>query len=302
MSSSPKSIPEASWVLIEPLIHDIQSGFGSYTENTLLSQRTQLANFVSWALDQGYDLTIESIFTPDNVDRYINNACSHYAESTRRTMAFTLKQVIKKRDLAEVRIQIAPLEKSTRVKSRPYSRTEISQVLDWVDSSTTPYMRETRSLFVACGLGAGLRASEIDTLSWDHVGIDNEYVTLWDIGGRDIPVIDYFADPFKEFLRSNADYVLCPQFQSRRRNVCRRSLGKSEVANARGLKPNSIRMRDTWVEMIVAAGVPISVAVAATGMKNFQRYEHLREGASWESYRFQLHQREPLSKPRLRSV
>lgn len=140
------------------------------------------------------------------------------------------------------------------------------------------------------------------TLKCEEPDYSDEAVVLRDVNGRDIPVINYFAKPFREFHRHNDEFLFRPHLPNKRKESSRMATGRSDVCHAVGLKPLTIRMRDTWIHMIVKAGVPVPVAITGAGLKTPTRYRELHEDASWESYRFQLHQREPLSKPRLRSV
>lgn len=156
--------------------------------------------------------------------------------------------------MAEIGVAIPSPQGESTSLSEPYTVADIVSILDWVNGGTSPYMKESRALFVACGLGAGVSAQEMDSLTWDQVDYSDEAVVLRDVNGRDIPVFNYFANPFREFHRHNDEFLFHPHLPNKRKESSRMAIGRSDVCYAVGLKPLTIRMSDMWIHMIGKVG------------------------------------------------
>ncbi|PLW00667.1 hypothetical protein BRL53_02235 [Corynebacterium ulcerans] len=119
--------------------------------------------------------------------------------------------------------------------------------------------------------------------------------------GRDIPVIDYFADDLHELRQFSDDYVFSPHKTDERAAVALDSVVPLTCDEG---KISTTRMRDTWATVLLDAGVPAEVVRSGLGASDSagNRYASLASNGPWEAFRFQLHGRTELEKTTLRSV
>lgn len=147
-------ISKERWGIIEPIVEQLLDHFPEHTWKTRLSNKGHFARFINRCLGKGEPLAIEAMFTPSNIEHYANQACKDYTASTIKNVSFSLKAIIRKHGLAEIGVIIpSPRGESTSL-SEPYTAADIVNILDWVDGGTSPYMKESPALVVACGLGS----------------------------------------------------------------------------------------------------------------------------------------------------
>lgn len=135
-------------------------------------------------------------------------------------------------------------------KPNPYTKSDIEVMNRWAASSRS----RARKLYLALGLGGGLKLEEMNDLKWNQiVGDGDSGLVLVDVAGRDVPMIDYFTDAIYEY-REHSDEFVFPSTKA----VSRKDYVISTVVplDYKGLRITTTRMRDTWACLLLDAGVP----------------------------------------------
>jgi integrase len=153
----------------------------------------------------------------------------------------------------------------------PYSAAELISLRSWASSQSTPARRTNASVLLACGVGAGLSASEIGNLRVQNIVIDNAGVKVIVDGRRqrEVPVLGEWEEP----LRCRVDELAGNRFAFRENhtqfypNIVSNFVNRSRVV---GVRPQTQRMRTTWIIRHLAAGTHVVAFMDAAGVDSLE--------------------------------
>ena len=157
---SPKDIPAEVWQRVEPVVKHTVTTVG-FTDPTLARKACSIVGQLAlWADRIGLPVDAESLFTPELIDRFITEGCTHLTDGTRlnyRSQLWRIGAAVVGHTLFPPRSVPLPASPSWP----PYSPAEITELVSWSRGLPTESMRRESWALLALGLGAGLRSEEI---------------------------------------------------------------------------------------------------------------------------------------------
>jgi hypothetical protein len=242
-----------------------------YAAGELLGVLAKLAVFAD---GQGLPAQLEVWLAPELIERFVQVGCPAVSAATRGNYRSRLLRLRKAVIGPPLRSGV-PVKFSASDASRPYARAEQAALWGWAAGQPTAALRAGCRLLLTLGLGVGLDSPEVVPLRVHDVrrpGVQGP-VTVAVRGPRQRLVV--CRRPFERALAKEAEAV---EEAGRARYVFRpghTSRGKNTVTNflARTVKEPRVpalsmgRARATWLVALVEAGLPLTVIVAAAGMK-----------------------------------
>ena len=236
-----------------------------------------LTDLVTWAVEkQGYELAVEYVLDWDIINAYAESLVPTYASGTAQRRRARLRTVARIVNPSFSEPTARTPVKPTSVP-QPYTPAEIEQIEVWMNYAANAATNVlNKQLMVSLCLGAGLRAKEASYLTWAQVYVDETGVMLLDVTGRDVPVRQRYAEPFihgKNQYRPE-QYVLAPDSaKADRSNI---ASNFSTMYHSKGLAPKPARLRVTWIQHFMNAGVNDELICLAAGTTTLRRYSSLR--------------------------
>lgn len=132
-----------------------------------------------------------------------------------------------------------------------------------------------KQLLVPLCLGAGLRTEEASCLTWAHVYSNETGAMLLDVAGRDVPMSQRYAAPLvhgKNQYRPDQFVLAHDSTKADRSNI---ASNISSMCYSKSLEPKPARLRVTWIQHFINAGVDDDLICLAAGTTALRRYEHL---------------------------
>ncbi|WP_245709242.1 hypothetical protein [Rhodococcus tukisamuensis] len=257
-------MPAQEWEAIGPFVRDVvRRGFAAtQVAQVAMGQIGMVTSLVRWALEQGLPLDVEQIFQPATVNRYAVTIPG-LSESTRCTRRATLTSLSRRITRA------APWEPQRAVlhyprTANPYTPAEVSRLLWWAPRQVNAVRRRGLAAAVALGVGAGLRGTEMLSVSSSDVRERGDYVIVAVRGqnARQVPVRPAYAGAVLE-AAENAHGGQLFHDPLPPVNAVGKVLDRCEVPET--LRPlTSSRLRLTW-ECAMIQAVPLPVFMRMSG-------------------------------------
>jgi len=173
----------------------------------------------------------------------------------------------------------------------PYSSAEVAALWSWQRGLPTDRYRDNAEVVLAFGLGVGLHSQEINRLVGTDVTVDAEGVLVRVIGEheRQVSVLrGYEVQVAKLGERAGSGPIFLPD----RSRIERKQVPNFLARCPKGLveRPNSNRLRNTWIVGHLSAGTHLSVLAEAAGVRADQlvRYQAFATAPSDDVGRRQL--------------
>lgn len=246
-----------------------------YSDRDLRAAVTRLA---SWARERaGLDLVRVVIFDRRTIDRFAAIALPDYSDQGRANMRSRLLRV------AEVTL---PPEKAVhRLEpigpadaAEPYTHKETASLHSWARSQSPYERRMSAQTLIALGLGAGLSAKEIGSVRLRDVEVDQAGIVVHVVGerSRQVPLLQRWEHLLLDRMTlGDADEWA---FRPARTGWWPNAISNFVRDIPRGdARPQTQRMRATWVVHHLSAGTPVSLLLKAAGVDSleaFTRYVH----------------------------
>jgi len=157
--------------------------------------------------------------------------------------------------------------------SAPYSAREVAEMRVWA-----AVQRESRSadavVLLALGIGAGLTAAELCSVTTDDIGVDGASVHVRGARERDVRI----EPEWRDILRDSRPPAGGPVFLPGVRWYTNKVSDFVRATHGDQLRPKPQRMRATWLVRRMSEGVPLQDLVYAAGVKSvaalarFERY------------------------------
>jgi integrase len=226
-----------------------------------------------WAVTTaGLELDQRTLFNRHVIARFVRVGLPEYNEAARgnlRSQLLRLAEVLL--DPRDVPLRLAPMKPAD--PSRPYSSKELVILRGWAETQSTAGRRTNARVLLALGLGAGLSAAEIGSLTVENIAVTEEGVTLQITGGRHrvVPVLREWEDP----LRARRVQLVDGRFAFREgHSVNYDNLISNFVARGKSVEvvPQSQRMRATWIVRHLDRGTPMVLLARAAGVESFEAF------------------------------
>lgn len=273
----PTVISKDRWQTIAPFVREqvTSAADPNWTPDQTRNALRIVTRFVDYASITGRPLTVESVFIDSLVTAFVHHELdytTHVKGSARATLRAVAKAVNPDFDGP----RNTP-EYGTDKKLAPYTPQDVAALRQWAAGETTQERRDQAELLLAFGLGAGLRACEVATLTDQDVEVDEHGVVLHPSGYRGaskrfVPVETEWSEAIMRAVRSaktSGSWLFRPRRTSATTGVISLFTKRSaHPANAVDLG----RARTTWVVKQVAKGVPESAVCEAAGLADLQHY------------------------------
>jgi integrase len=272
-SSYRPELPQPVWREVEGFVKatiEGVSGKTAYASADLSLVTTRLA---VWAVTTaGLDLDRRTLFNRHVIARFVRVGLPEYNEAARGNLRSQLLRIAESLlDPRDVPLRLAPMKAAD--PSRPFSRKDVVVLRSWAETQSTPNRRTNARVLLALGLGAGLSAVEIGTLTVDAIAVSRAGVTLQIGGGRQrvVPVLREWEEP----LRARRSQLADGRFAFRERHSANYdNLISNFVARGKSVEvvPQSQRMRATWIVHHLDRGTPIVSLARAAGVESFEAF------------------------------
>ncbi|MDQ2837066.1 MAG: hypothetical protein M3Y42_00635 [Actinomycetota bacterium] len=261
----------AYWRVIEVFVRAAVSEAEPNTPYKAGQLLTILSRHVLWCWQTaGLPLEREIVFSRDVISEYIEHGCGALTPTSRGTMRSRLLRVseaLLPRELAPRRLP--PLPKSESLT--PYSESELVAFRSWANGQATAARRRDALTLLALSAGAGLSAVEIGDVRAEHVHADALGVLVAVSGERPrlVPVLRQWESALVEAAGERRPES--PMFRLSRsynhRNLVTNFLTK---CNGSGPRPQTQRLRATWIVTHLAASTPVVPFMAASGVQSLE--------------------------------
>jgi len=222
---SPRDVPADVWGRVEPVVKDSVTKVG-FTDTVLARTCTSVVGQLAvWADRIGHPVEADTLFTPEFIDRFITEGCTHLKPGTRTNYRGQLWQV----GAAVVGHTLFPPRSASLRPSDllpPYSPAEVTELVSWSRGLPTASMRRDSWALLALGLGTGMRAEEITRAVGTDVSVEDgiALVRVLGTGGRidrEVPIHHLWADHVLELATESGPQ---PFFRTDRTRILRNDI------------------------------------------------------------------------------
>ena len=264
------TIADEVWTLIGPLVRDCvrRSLPPTAPSAKAVANYMQIATaFLAWAADLDYPLDVEVLFTPTTIEHYIADWTPQLAPASRGTRRATLSMIGRRATRRAAWGPPRPVYPDS-ADVQPYTEEQANWLVECAYHQRTQILRRTLTAAVGLGLGAGLRASELNAVCARHIGTHHGHVVV-DIGGRQarsVPILDRYAALVTNLAAGiAADEPMVHERGYPRVESLAGALGRADIPDA--LQPlRIVRLRATWAVTMLNAGIPFGAILAGYGV------------------------------------
>ncbi|TFB76736.1 site-specific integrase [Cryobacterium glaciale] len=234
------------------------------TFETVRRMMTMTGRFNAWVwASTGTTLTVERVYTQNNVYRYLQECLPKHSETHRWGVARQLGTIAEV--LAENTVTRLPTPHAHR--RRPFTIAEVASMHSWAASLTTDLKRQNAQALLGLAGGAGLRANEIIDLRLGDIDIVDGrlFVTVPGMNSRRVPVRHPWNRTLLRSLAGRTDsseYV----FRAYRFEEYRPRAIQTFLTDHPGrVRATLTRLRATWIVAQIDNGLPLPVLMALAG-------------------------------------
>ncbi|MFF4405216.1 hypothetical protein [Streptomyces sp. NPDC001404] len=233
-----------------------------------------LAKLALFADAQGVPAEARTWLSAEFIERFIQVGCPGVGEATRgnyRSRLLRLREAVNGPPL----VTGMPVKLSASDVSRPYSPAEQVALWGWAAGQPTAALRSGCRVLLALGLGVGLDSAEVVPLRAHDVRTAGAGgpVTLAVRGPRQRLVVcrrrieRVLAEEAGAVVREGqASYLFRPAATGRGKNTVTNFLART-VKNPKVPALSMGRARATWLVALIDEGLPLTVIVAASGVR-----------------------------------
>jgi len=227
--------------------------------------------FVVWAHDvAGVPFDAEKLFTERNIKRYAQQRSNGRMTPLERADLRFLARMVEAR--TGERPATTNLDRSV---PRPYTRSELAATVSFARTRRTPRLSTTAYNIIALGAGAGLTNKEMENLRSSDILADSVLVRGVSGSMRRAPILPEWRSHIQSMAGCGSDHVLFagrPRVATRRgRSIVSDFLNELETG-----RPDTNRLRATWIAALLARGCGPLELLEAAGFDTFHGLEKFR--------------------------
>ncbi|MEB0265861.1 hypothetical protein [Cryobacterium sp. 10I5] len=261
----------AVWIEVKQFVLDAVADSADGTPYTVAELKVAASRLAAWTWQTaGLPLERGAVFRRDVVARFIAVGCPKLKPASRgnlRSQLLRMSEVLL--DPREVPRRLAALEPSE--PAAPYSSAELISLRSWASTQSTPARRANAWILLATGAGAGLAASEIGQLRVRDIAVDEGGVLLQinGEGPRAVPVLRDWEQVLVDRTRALGPerFVFRENHGAYYPNLIANFIDRSQVV---GVKPQSQRLRATWIVRHLEAATPVVPLMRAAGIESLE--------------------------------
>lgn len=255
------------WDEIGPFTKYVALAGGSQSLSSVLNDLSHTAHFVAFQYLGGLPLDAESMFTPLQVEHYIEVGTDHLAPHSRATRRGFLKRIGLH---VTRRAPWAPPPRSFPIKklATPYSPRQIGSFLRVAEQQSTQARKRTATAHLCLGLGAGLFADEyltVTPLSF-HSRAGVRVLTLHGKRPREVPFSHRYFLPLQEIATQYPGEPLIGKEGNGSNDRLNHLLGKVDYPSRMG-NPITTRLRTTWMQRMLSIPVGLAEFLRMAGIR-----------------------------------
>jgi len=227
---------------------------------------------VLWSWQLGYELDRRLIFDRMTIEEFIASGCpATWSSATRGNMRSQLFNISEALLGTEARIpRLNPLPPSN--PSKPYHVKEIVTFRSWAMGQSTQSKRHDATALLALGAGAGLATEDLLTIHVSDVTLVDGFVIVNVTGRRprQVPVLAEWEGDLLDVVRETTSgaFVFGQNRTTRQKNAVSNFLSKTTGTH----KPNSQRLRATWIVHHLSVATPVKALLGAAGVESFEAF------------------------------
>jgi integrase len=261
------------WAQLQDFVVDAVVDVRGRTPYSDLDLALIASRLTLWAWETaGMNLDRGQIFSRSTIGRFIAVGLPGYNDAGRgnlRSQLLRMSEVL----LSDRRSPRTLEALGPAHPSRPYTPKDLISLRSWADGHSTSARRANAEVLLALGLGAGLSASEIGDLRVRDIIVNERGVDLT-VGGtraRVVPVVRAWEGA----LRSRVVQLDGDRFAFRENhtvaydNLISNFVDRSIV---RGPRPETQRMRATWIVHHLSNCAPVTVLMRAAGVSSLEAF------------------------------
>jgi hypothetical protein len=226
------------------------------------------SQLVRWAIELGLPMDRQIVLSESILSAFIANGLPQFTDAGRSNVRAQLRSMRTALDGAQ-----KPLPLSSADSSAPYSKADIRRLRSWAGAQATEEYRRDAISILCLGVGAGLAAGEIAELRGDAIRVDSQgvQVVVADSRPRTVQVRREWEEPLIDHRKSCAtdDYFIRPKRKTGSRNFLSNLIERSAGPDFR---PQSQRMRATWIVQHLTAGTLMGVLMEAAGVQSLEAF------------------------------
>jgi hypothetical protein len=275
---SPRDVPADVWGRIEPVVKESVTKVGFSDAVLARKGLSVVGQMAVWADRIGHPVDADALFTPEVIDRFITEGCTHLSAGTRLNYRSQLWQV----GAAVVGHTLFPPRSAALRASDllpPYSSAEVTELVSWSKGLPTASMRRDSWALLTLGLGTGMRAEEITRTVGTDVSVEDgiALVQVLGTGGRVdrvVPIHHLWADHVLEVAAESGSR---PFFRTDRTRILRNDVVGFIRRCAIDETPKFTvqRLRVTWLVGHLGAGTHLYALERASGVAVGQLVKYL---------------------------
>ena len=259
-------MPPAYWATIEEFVRSCVTDAEPRTPYSARALLGALTPLVRWSWDRGYELERRVILDRFTIEEFISTGSpASWASGSRancRSQLFRLSECLLGAGARTPRL--IPLSSSN--PSEPYTTSELVAFRSWAGGQNTVSKRRSATALLSLCAGAGLSTEDLVGLQVRHIAMVDGYVVVNVQGrrARQTCVLAEWESGLADIVSSMSpdDYVFCPQRIIDGKNTVSNFVTKTSGVH----KPQSQRLRATWIVHHLSAATPVNVLMTAAGV------------------------------------
>lgn len=258
---------DAYWAVIRDFVLDTTRLVAEHVPYPPDATRRAVAGLTLWAwLHAGLPLERDRLFRRDVIAHYVDVGCPQLNSAARGNRRSILFRVTETLDHAPHRPPPLPPSDPTS----PYSQGDIVSLLSWARGQTTPDRRRNAHALIALGLGAGASAQEIiDLTNNDVLRVDDATVDIHLPGPRSriVPMVSEWAHILPHSPGPPGEFFFRPGRTMSYANAIANFVARGPT---HGIRPQSQRLRTTWIVRHLDAGTNVRTLTEAAGVESLE--------------------------------
>ncbi|MCD2498502.1 hypothetical protein [Microbacterium nymphoidis] len=247
-------------------------GLGAETPYSPNEIRIAVRPFLHWCIDvAALDAELTPLLDPRVIERFIQEGIRGYTGASAgniRSRLLRLSEAASRRSQGRVfRSRALPPARPLR----PYSDIEIASLRSWAGAQSTAERQRNAAVLLALGLGVGLSAAEIAETRARHVQIiDGVCIAVPGERARVVWAQNEWSGVLVEAMEplQPDDYL----FRSRRTSSWPNVITNFVGSSTQELRPQTQRMRATWIVTHLKAGTKVSILLRAAGVDSLEAF------------------------------
>jgi len=263
-------MPPDQWQEISAFVREVvDDSIGApYDARRLLNT---VMHHVAWGWKAGLPLDRSELFNRSTIDASISLGFGHLSKGSLSTIRAQLLRV-GERVAPERSLQRLVVLPSSGV-SVPYKAPQLAELNSWARFQRTEHKRKSALALVALGAGAGLSAGEVLSVRVGDIKEDEWGLLVKVVGSRArvVPLLEFWRPSLQTAIAGLAPiaFAFRPGNRTQQANSITNFIYKSHGV---GLRPQSQRLRATWIVHHLQNATPVAVLLKAAGVDSLEAF------------------------------